>query len=165
MTDLSPSPANAKAPAAKRPAAKRPAAKAPAAKAPAAKAPAAKRRAATRPAVERTVVARPIPAVSVSMAVEPVVRTAGAPFGRLRVKVPRDALPAHLPKLRVPMTDLRIPLPDRQQLPWLAGLFVVAALDVIDWPVVAVLTIGHTIITHSRNESLRQLAEGLEAGV
>jgi len=50
-------------------------------------------------------------------------------------------------------------------MPWLAGLVLVAALDIIDWPVAILLAVGHTIMTNTKNEELRQLAEGIEASL
>jgi hypothetical protein len=82
---------------------------------------------------------------------------------RLRVRVRADHLPRHLPKLSVPVIGWRVPLPSRDQLPWVAGVALCAALDLVEWPVAAVVIAGHTLAAHSRNESLRRLAEGIES--
>lgn len=38
-----------------------------------------------------------------------------------------------------------------------------AALEVIDWPVAIVVTIGHEIAHRARTRALKELAEGIEA--
>ena len=59
--------------------------------------------------------------------------------------------------------------PARQQaaqrrLAWYVGLGLMAALDVIDWPIAIVIAVGHEIAHQARTEAIRELAEGIEAG-
>jgi hypothetical protein len=79
------------------------------------------------------------------------------------IHVRRDALP-ELRRLRLPGVNLHVPLPDREQIPWIVGLLAAAAVELIDWPVAIVIAVGHTVAAQSRNESIRELAEGIEAG-
>ncbi len=52
-----------------------------------------------------------------------------------------------------------------QRLAWYAGLALMAALEIIDWPVALVIAVGHEIAHRARNQALRELAEGVEAGI
>ena len=94
-------------------------------------------------------------------------QVAGATTGggaRGQFHIPREKLP-RLPTWRVPGLGFHVPLPEREQLPWIAGLLAAAALDLIDWPVALVVAIGHTVASNARNQTIRSLAEGIEAGV
>jgi hypothetical protein len=44
-----------------------------------------------------------------------------------------------------------------------AGLVTLALVDVIDWPVVAVICVGHLVAARSHNRALEGIAEGVEA--
>jgi len=83
------------------------------------------------------------------------------PARRGRLRVPREFLPS-LRAFRLPGLGLHVPLPERDQLPWIAGVMVAAALDLIDWPVAVLLAVGHAVAAQSRNEAIRELAEGIE---
>src|SRR6267143_5924466 len=50
------------------------------------------------------------------------------------------------------------------RLAWYTGLAVMAVLEVIEWPLVIVLVLGHEIAHRAHNEALRNFAEGVEAG-
>ncbi|GAC1316104.1 MAG: hypothetical protein NVSMB12_12570 [Acidimicrobiales bacterium] len=63
------------------------------------------------------------------------------------------------------MTGWSVTLPHQKEWPWLAGVALVAAFDVIDWPVALLLGIGHTIVTNSRNQQLRELADGMDSAL
>ena len=65
----------------------------------------------------------------------------------------------------MPVTGWVVPLPAANSVPWIAGLALVAALEVIDWPVAVLLALGHTIMTNSKNKELRELAEGIESAL
>jgi hypothetical protein len=51
------------------------------------------------------------------------------------------------------------------RLAWYAGLALMAALEIIDWPVALVIAVGHEIAHRARSQALRELAEGVEAGI
>jgi hypothetical protein len=40
-----------------------------------------------------------------------------------------------------------------------------AALEIIDWPVALVIAVGHEIAHRARSQALRELTEGVEAGI
>lgn len=86
--------------------------------------------------------------------------------------VPRPArrklsghLPPPSPQITLPVTGWTLMLPPRREWPWIGGVVLVAALDLIDWPVALIVAIGHTIMTNSHNEQLRELADGIEAAL
>ena len=47
---------------------------------------------------------------------------------------------------------------------WYAGLAVMAAIEIIEWPLVIVVMMGHEISHRTHSRALRELAEGVEAG-
>jgi hypothetical protein len=51
-----------------------------------------------------------------------------------------------------------------QRLAWYGGLALMAALEIIDWPIAIVIAVGHEIAHRARTQALRELAEGVEAG-
>ena len=51
-----------------------------------------------------------------------------------------------------------------QRLAWYGGLALMAALEIIDWPIAIVIAVGHEIAHRARTKALRELAEGVEAG-
>jgi hypothetical protein len=65
--------------------------------------------------------------------------------------------------VRVPLLAIRLGKPDRGSLAWYAGLGVMGALEVIDWPVAVVVGVSHALATHARNPEVREAAEGVEA--
>jgi hypothetical protein len=75
---------------------------------------------------------------------------------RRRVTTRRRAMPVrHSGALAQP------PPPRRA---WYAGLALLAALELIDWPLAIVIMLGHEIAHRAHSEALRNFAEGLEAG-
>lgn len=77
----------------------------------------------------------------------------------------RATMPPPPPGVTLPVTGWVIPLPTSAQIPWIAGLGIAAAIELIDWPVAILLAVGHTIMTNSKNQQLRELAEGIEAAL
>ena len=49
------------------------------------------------------------------------------------------------------------------RLAWYLGLAVMAAFEVIDWPVAIVIGVGHEVAHRTHTAALRELAEGIEA--
>ena len=47
---------------------------------------------------------------------------------------------------------------------WYAGVAVMAAFRVVEWPLALLMMIGHEVAHHAHREALRDFAEGLEAG-
>ena len=52
--------------------------------------------------------------------------------------------------------------PRPEQLAYYAGLALLAALEIIDWPVAAAVAAGHILANNHRSEVLEQLGEALE---
>jgi len=50
------------------------------------------------------------------------------------------------------------------RLAWYLGLGIMAAIEVIEWPLAIVLAIGHEITYRARTRALQELAKGMEAG-
>jgi hypothetical protein len=82
-----------------------------------------------------------------------------------RVHVRKEHLPEQQPSVRLPVVGLVLPVPAKEELPFILGIGAIAALNLIDWPIAVIVAVGHTIATHSRNQALRELAEGIESGV
>jgi hypothetical protein len=76
---------------------------------------------------------------------------------RRRVTTRRRAMPA-----RHSGALAQLPHP---RLAWYAGLALLAALEVVDWPVAIVMMLGHEIAHRAHSQALRNFAEGVEAGV
>ena len=53
----------------------------------------------------------------------------------------------------------------RPHLGWYAGLAVMAAIEMIEWPLAIMMILGHEIAHRARSDALRDFAEGIEAGV
>jgi hypothetical protein len=47
---------------------------------------------------------------------------------------------------------------------WYGGLAIMAAFEIIEWPLALLMMIGHEIAHRAHNEALRDFAEGIEAG-
>jgi hypothetical protein len=47
---------------------------------------------------------------------------------------------------------------------WYAGLAVMAAFEIIEWPLAIVMALGHEIAHRAHDQALRDFCEGLEAG-
>ncbi|MCW3050723.1 MAG: hypothetical protein JWO74_5007 [Solirubrobacterales bacterium] len=78
-----------------------------------------------------------------------------------RIATPSSA--EHPDGFRVPLLGIPIAKPDRGSLAWYAGLGLMGALDVIDWPVALVVGVSHALATQARNPEVREAAEGTEA--
>jgi hypothetical protein len=47
---------------------------------------------------------------------------------------------------------------------WYAGLAVLAAVEIIEWPLALMMMLGHEIAHRAHSQALRDFAEGIEAG-
>jgi len=59
-----------------------------------------------------------------------------------------------------PRSVLTLPAP--QQLAFYAGVGAMAVLGIMEWPVVAALVVGHTLVNAQHNKVLQSLGEALE---
>jgi hypothetical protein len=55
---------------------------------------------------------------------------------------------------------VRIPRPD--QLAYFGGLAVLAAIEVIDWPIALVIAAGHALASNHRDRIVQELGEAIE---
>lgn len=53
-------------------------------------------------------------------------------------------------------------LPPKEELAFLAGMGLLAAAGIIDWPVAGILAVGHLIARNSRNRAFKEFGEALE---
>ncbi len=58
-----------------------------------------------------------------------------------------------------------VTLPAPEKLAFFAGLATVAALGIVDWPVVAVISVGHLMAENQRNRLVRDFGMALEEAV
>ena len=56
----------------------------------------------------------------------------------------------------------RVGIPRPEQLAYYGALSVLAALEIIDWPVALVLAAGHALVQNSHNRVVEELGEALE---
>jgi hypothetical protein len=58
---------------------------------------------------------------------------------------------------------LHLPRPDQlDHLGWYAGLFALAAFEIIDWPVAAVIALGKVLADNHRYRMLEEFGEALD---
>src|SRR5215467_5123615 len=50
------------------------------------------------------------------------------------------------------------------RLGWYAGLTVMAAIEIIEWPLALMMMLGHEIAHRAHSQALRDFAEGVESG-
>ncbi len=73
----------------------------------------------------------------------------------------RTAIDHHASTLRFPgLGDVRLPPAD--QLAFLGGLGLLAALEIIEWPVAAVVAAGHALMANRNNRMVREFGDALE---
>ncbi|MCA1008266.1 hypothetical protein LCL87_21365 [Rhodococcus hoagii] len=64
--------------------------------------------------------------------------------------------------IRLPIIgDVGVPKPE--QLAYLAALGLLAAFEVIDWPVALAIAVGHALAEDQRHKGLREVGEALES--
>jgi hypothetical protein len=68
----------------------------------------------------------------------------------------RQSTVVHMPGVG----EVRLPPPD--QLAFLGGLGLLAALEIVDWPLAVALGIGHVLTTSRSNRVVREFGEALE---
>lgn len=56
----------------------------------------------------------------------------------------------------------QVEIPPPEQLAYYGGLAALAALEIIDWPVAAVIAAGHLLASNHRNRLLEELGEAME---
>jgi membrane protein required for beta-lactamase induction len=61
-----------------------------------------------------------------------------------------------------PPRSISLTLPAAEHLAFYAGIGAMAALGMMEWPVVAALVVGHTLVNTQHNKVLQSLGEALE---
>ncbi|KQW06968.1 hypothetical protein [Streptomyces sp. Root369] len=56
----------------------------------------------------------------------------------------------------------RLELPPPDQLAFMAGLGVLAALEIVEWPVALAITVGHKLAHSHHGRALREFGDALE---
>ena len=79
-----------------------------------------------------------------------------SPHKRRTARRPRRRAPARPARTGVARPHVRFT--------WYAGVAVMAAFRVVEWPLAILMMIGHEVAHHAHHEALRDFAEGLEAG-
>ena len=74
----------------------------------------------------------------------------------------REATENNSTQVTVPMIGT-ITLPSAEQLAFVGGILLLAALDIIDWPVGVALTAGHLLGAVSNNKVVHNFGKALEA--
>jgi hypothetical protein len=69
-----------------------------------------------------------------------------------------DGISVRIPRLGT------ISLPPREDLAFVGGIAAIAILGAIEWPIAAVLCVGHLLATNGRHKSLREFGEALDRG-
>lgn len=69
----------------------------------------------------------------------------------------------NVPSVTLPGSNMKINLPDRTGLAWYAGLGLMAAVELIEWPVAAIVAGTHFIQNHSHHRDIQELAQGIQA--
>lgn len=68
------------------------------------------------------------------------------------------------PSFTLPILGNRVTLPPPDHLAWYVGVGVMAALEVVEWPVALVIAASHAIAQRSHRKTVANLAEGAESG-
>src|SRR5215510_11654702 len=85
-----------------------------------------------------------------------VVDTRG-PRKRRATPAPRRGTSGRHSRAAVPLRRLRAG--------WYVGVAVMAAVEIIEWPLAIVMMLGHEIAHRAHSAALRDFAEGVEAGL
>jgi hypothetical protein len=76
---------------------------------------------------------------------------------------PKRRAPARRRNTRIPHARAAARLP-HPRVGWYAGLAVMAAVEIIEWPLAILMMVGHEIAHRVHSKALREFAEGVEAG-
>ena len=82
----------------------------------------------------------------------------GQEADRLRAEVER----LHETGITLPLVGWRLPVPPPELLTFYAGLAALAAFELVDWPLVVVIAVGHEL-ARSRRPGMRGLGESVES--
>ncbi|MET9023923.1 hypothetical protein ABZV93_28505 [Actinopolymorpha sp. NPDC004070] len=74
------------------------------------------------------------------------------------------AIHKHTVRMTLPVFG-PVTLPATEKLAFYAGLATVAALGIVEWPVVAVISVGHLLAENQGNQLVRDFGKALEEAV
>ncbi len=77
------------------------------------------------------------------------------------VAAAHQAIVANATRVTLPWIGT-VQLPAPQRLVWYGGVIVIAAFDLIDWPVAVVLAVGHALAEQHHNQLVHDFGEALE---
>lgn len=77
---------------------------------------------------------------------------------------PIEELQEHGPSITLPIIGTRLTLPPPDHLAWYIGIGVMAAVELVEWPVALVIAASHALAQRSHNKTVAGLAAGAEAG-
>ncbi|BBZ09848.1 MULTISPECIES: hypothetical protein [Mycobacterium] len=67
----------------------------------------------------------------------------------------------HRPTIALPLFGT-VPVPELDQLAYYGGVAALAALELIEWPIAAIVAAGHVLAHNRHNKALAELGEALE---
>lgn len=66
--------------------------------------------------------------------------------------------------MKLPILDLELNRPSRGSIAWYAGISVMAASGLVEWPLAAIIAAGHMIEENTRSQAVSGAAGGVESG-
>jgi hypothetical protein len=90
-------------------------------------------------------------------------KTSAASVLETRSRRKRRATAARRRSTAVRPSRAAAPLP-HPRLGWYVGVAVMAAIEIIEWPLAIMMMLGHEIAHRAHSKALRDFAEGVEAG-
>ncbi len=63
----------------------------------------------------------------------------------------------------LPWVNVSVPVPPPARAAYYTGLVVMAAVELIDWPVAVVIAAGHAVAAHTRNRAVQGVARSAES--
>lgn len=67
--------------------------------------------------------------------------------------------------MRIPIIDLELNRPTKSSLAWYGGIGAMAGVGLVEWPLAAVIVVGHLISENSKSPEVSGAAEGAESAV
>ncbi len=65
--------------------------------------------------------------------------------------------------MRIPILEFELNRPNRGSLAWYGGIGAMTTVGLIEWPVAAIIAVGHLIAENSDSATVSGVAEGAES--
>ncbi len=65
--------------------------------------------------------------------------------------------------MRVPILDLNLNRPTRSSLAWYGGIGAMAGVGLVEWPLAAIIVVGHLVSENSKSPAVSGAADGAES--